>query len=87
MAKTKKAKCPNCGAGIKWDWDMDCYAYDHGEYLNDDTGRIGNNDITIHTCKCGQLLGMMVVNDEGATPYNHPELEDVDWQEEINSNN
>lgn len=77
----KDAVC-KCGADIKWDWCGDRYKIDGRECTVLPLVNKDGELIEIYKCwQCSQILGAS----HNGVVVNHKILEDIDWEEDINS--
>ena len=87
----KKAMCPKCGKQWLWNWEMDWYEDTYGKVcvqttLHNPSAKEDNTDsIETYSCHCGQVLGAVHVNDDGADIWNITEWAMVDFQDDFNS--
>ena len=76
------AKCPQCGAEIKWDGCQDAFVFGDGVFLEekvilDDAEK--ELEIREIICECGEVVGIWHIHPDQTTIFNHQEWDGIDW--------
>ena len=82
----KNATCPRCDADVKWDWDQDIYVVNKQSAKHVESYDALFQGTTKSLCPiCNKTLAVTITDDDGETTYNHPTLESIDWELDINN--
>ena len=77
-----KPRCPNCNQKLRWNWNQDSYwlmAKKQFSAIDTFNPEEVDMEVDVHSCSCGQALGLVISTEHGGEVVNHPLLADVDW--------
>jgi len=86
--KPTQAVCPRCCSTLRWDFDQDTYLVTKGEERKFSVTTYPTVDTTVYSCPfCNKVIGVGIMDQEGLAIYNHPSLNNINWEDPINEYN